>query len=70
VIVAVWLELLPTCTFPKLTLEGLAPSAPAVAPVPVSTIAKGLAEAEVESAMVPLAAVEDCGAKVTLKVAL
>jgi len=70
VIVTVLLELLPTCTLPKLTLVGFAPSVPGVVPVPDSEMSTVVVEPVVESAMLPLTAVEDCGANVTLKLAL
>lgn len=62
--------LLPTVTLPKLRVLGLAPNAPAVIPVPVSGIAnEGLAPSEV-IVTVPFALPADCGAKVTVNVAL
>ena len=62
--------LLPTCTLPKLRLDGFAVTAPAVTPVPDSeTLSVGL-DPLLMIARFPLAAPADCGANVTLNVAL
>jgi len=63
-------ELRPTCRLPKLMLEGLALTAPAVAPAPESETRSVEFDALLLTERYPLAAPPDWGANVTLKVAL
>ena len=63
-------ELLPTCRLPKLMLEGLALSAPAVAPAPESETRSVEFDALLVTERYPLAAPPDWGANITLKVTL
>jgi hypothetical protein len=65
---AVWL--LPVCTLPKLTLEGLAVSDPALTPVPDNETEREGFEALLEMLRLPLAAPLVCGAKATVKLVL
>ena len=62
--------LLPTCTLPKLTLDGLAVNAPALTPVPESGRLSVGFDALLVIAMFPLAFPLAEGVKPTLKVAL
>ena len=55
----VFVEFEPTCTLPKLKLDGFAPSAPAVTPVPASAMFKRDADALSVSARLPVADAED-----------
>ena len=64
------LELLPTCTLPKLRLVGLAVSAPGVIPVPDNGMVRVGFEAFDVMVTLPLAAPAEAGANFTLKVAL
>jgi len=57
--VMVFVEFEPTCTLPKLKLDGFAPSAPAVTPVPASAMFKRDADALSVSARLPVADAED-----------
>jgi len=63
-------ELLPTCRLPKLMLEGLALSPPAVAPAPDSETCSVEFDALLVTERDPLADPPDCGANVMSKVAL
>ena len=58
---------LPTATFPKLTLAGLALSVPCV-PVPLRAIVAGEPGALLVIEMLPVALPADVGANVTVKV--
>jgi hypothetical protein len=62
--------LLPTVTLPKLRLVGFDPSAPGVTPVPDNGMVRVGFEAVEVIVTLPLALAADCGANVTLKVAL
>jgi hypothetical protein len=68
--VTVLLLLLPTLTFPKLTLVGLAPSCTlTAAPLPLSGIVVGEVGALLTKARLPVALPVAVGAKLTVKVA-
>jgi hypothetical protein len=62
--------LLPTVTLPKLRLVGFDPSAPGVTAVPDNGIVRVGFEALDVMVKLPLALPADCGANVTVKVAL
>src|SRR5438094_679712 len=61
---------LPTCTFPKLKLAGLATSDPAVTPFPERGTLSVEFEASLTTDRLPLAEPPDCGLNFTLKLAL
>lgn len=63
-------ELLPICTLPKLRLDGFAPSAPAVTPVPERGMLSVGFEPLLMIARLPLTLPADDGANTTLKVLL
>ncbi len=65
---AVWLA--PVWTLPKLTLDGLAVSDPAVTPVPESATESVELEALLVTLRLPLTAPLACGANATLKLVL
>src|ERR1700758_2545836 len=60
----------PTCTLPKLRVVGLDPRAPAESPVPLRAIVKFELEASDVMVTVPVKFPTDCGANVTVNVAL
>ena len=64
------MALLPTSRVPKLRLVGFAVSDPGVTPVPEKGMVSEAFEALLAIETLPLALPPDCGAKVTLKVAL
>jgi hypothetical protein len=68
--VAVMLLLVPTTTLPKSKVAGLIPNWPAAVPVPNREIVRFELEAFERTEMLPLALVEELGAKVTPKVKL
>lgn len=61
---------LPTCTLPKLTLDGVADTLPGSVTVAVSGIFKVEFEALLAMATFPLGVPEVCGASVTVNVAV
>ena len=61
---------MPTCTLPKLRLDGFAERVPGATPVPEREMLSVGFEALLVRERVPLAAPADCGAKTTLKLGL
>ena len=65
-----WFCFVPTATFPKLKLDGVAVNAPALAPVPVRAAVSVESAAFETMVMLPEPAPDCVGAKVTLKAVL
>lgn len=62
--------MLPTVMLPKVRLVGLDPSVPGASPVPETGMVRVGLDAFEVMVRLPLAPAEDCGANVTLKLAL